>query len=110
MTEVIGIPLLRTVHAPARAVEADGWPLTERSLSARELDVLDLVASGYSDNEIAVRIGVSAATVNTHLRHVYAKLRARNRAHAVAIALRRGLLTRPGLPDRRVKRITRSRY
>jgi DNA-binding CsgD family transcriptional regulator len=64
-------------------------------LSDRELDVLDLVARGFSDKEIANRIGVSAATVNTHLRHVYAKLRANNRAHAVAIALRYGVLTLP---------------
>ena len=68
------------------------WATNEPWLSLRELDVLDLVASGYSDKEIAARIGVSAATVNTHLRHVYAKLHAHNRAHAVAIAVRRGFL------------------
>jgi len=62
-------------------------------LSLRERDVLNLVARGLSDKEIATQMGVSTATVNTHLRHVYAKLRANNRAHAVAIALRYGVLT-----------------
>ena len=77
----------------ALAHEATLWPRDEALLSARELDVLELVASGFSDKEIALRIGLSPATVNTHLRHVYAKLQAHNRAHAVAIAVRRGILT-----------------
>jgi DNA-binding CsgD family transcriptional regulator len=102
---------VRTAHAHAFALDevAEQWhtrELVEEAfasrpdapwLSLRELDVLDLVASGYSDKEIATRIGVSTATVNTHLRHVYAKLRANNRAHAVAIAIRYGLLQLPAL-------------
>jgi DNA-binding CsgD family transcriptional regulator len=83
------VAAIRTRELVEEAVtsRADGpW------LSLRELDVLDLVARGFSDKEIAGQIGVSTATVNTHLRHVYAKLRANNRAHAVAIALRYGVL------------------
>jgi DNA-binding CsgD family transcriptional regulator len=88
----------KPIRIPELAETAPAWPSEEPWLSLRELDVLDLVARGFSDKEIALRIGVSAATVNTHLRHVYAKLRAHNRAHAVAVALRSGVLKSP-FPD-----------
>jgi DNA-binding CsgD family transcriptional regulator len=65
---------------------------TAASLSAREQNVLELVARGLTDNEIAQETGISEFTVKTHLRHLYVKLEARNRAHAVALGVQQGLL------------------
>lgn len=53
-------------------------------LTMRELQVLDLVAAGLSNGEIAARLFVSTHTVKFHLRRVYAKLEVRNRVEAVA--------------------------
>jgi two-component system, NarL family, nitrate/nitrite response regulator NarL len=61
-------------------------------LTARETEVLRLTADGRSAPEIAATLAVSAATVKTHLQHVYEKLGVSDRAAAVAQAIRRGLL------------------
>ncbi len=64
------------------------------SLSARELDVLALIARGCSNRDAAVRLFISEATVKTHLLHIYAKLGVNDRAAAVAAGFERGLLPR----------------
>jgi DNA-binding NarL/FixJ family response regulator len=64
-------------------------------LSARELDVLKLVARGASNREAAAKLFISEASVKTHLVHIYAKLGVNDRAGAVGAAFDRGLLT-PG--------------
>lgn len=61
-------------------------------LSPRERDVMRLVARGASNREIGIVLGISEETVKTYMRIILAKLRARDRAHAVAISLRRGFL------------------
>lgn len=63
-------------------------------LSSRELDVLRLVADGFSNKEIATELHVSPATVKTHLIHVFRKLDVNDRTAAVTVALDRGILTR----------------
>jgi DNA-binding NarL/FixJ family response regulator len=63
-------------------------------LSAREREVLALVAAGTSNKEIARRLFVSEATVKTHLGHVYEKLGVSDRAAAVATAYDQGILGR----------------
>ncbi|MGD9987764.1 response regulator [Pseudonocardia sp.] len=65
----------------------------EEALSARELEVLQLVAGGATNREAARRLFISEATIKTHLLHIYAKLDVRDRASAVSAAYRRGLLT-----------------
>lgn len=62
-------------------------------LSRRELAVLELVAEGHTGAEIARRLDVAPSTVKTHLKHVFAKLDARDRAHAVARGFRQGILS-----------------
>jgi two-component system nitrate/nitrite response regulator NarL len=64
----------------------------ERGLTPRESAVLALAAEGCSTREIAAQLGVASATVKTHLRSAYHKLDVRDRASAVAAAMRRGLL------------------
>lgn len=61
-------------------------------LNAREREILQLVASDLTDNQIAERLGISVRTVNNHLRHTYAKLRVSGRAGAVAAAMMRSLI------------------
>jgi two-component system nitrate/nitrite response regulator NarL len=61
-------------------------------LSDREREVLKLVAEGLTAPEIGRRIHLSTATVKTHLSHVYEKLGVAERAAAVAVAMRRGLV------------------
>ncbi|GAA0943021.1 hypothetical protein GCM10009559_39640 [Pseudonocardia zijingensis] len=63
------------------------------ALSARELEVLRLVAAGSTNRETAKQLFISEATVKTHLLHIYAKLEVRDRASAVAAGYQRGLLT-----------------
>ncbi|MEV0593315.1 response regulator transcription factor [Nonomuraea cavernae] len=72
--------LLGQVRAPAEP------------LSARELEILDLVAQGTTNREVAARLFISEATVKSHLLHIYTKLGVNDRAAAVAVAFRRGLL------------------
>lgn len=62
-------------------------------LSSRELEVLQQVASGLSDKQVAGQLGISQKTVRNHLTSVYGKLRAGNRVEAVINALRSGLLS-----------------
>jgi DNA-binding NarL/FixJ family response regulator len=86
-----------TVLAPSVAstlVSRLRGPTTE-TLSARELEVLTLVAQGDTNGAIASRLFLSEATVKTHLLHIYAKLDVNDRASAVARAYERGLLA-PG--------------
>jgi DNA-binding NarL/FixJ family response regulator len=62
-------------------------------LTARELDVLRLVAGGFNNAQIAERLFVSEHTIHRHLANVFAKLDVSSRAAAVAQAVRRGLLS-----------------
>lgn len=64
----------------------------EQEPTARELEVLQLVADGLVNREIGQRLFLSEETVKSHVRHLLAKLQARSRAHAVAVGFRRGLI------------------
>ena len=87
----------RTVLSPAvasrlvTAVRTPAAPAGE-PLSAREREVLALVAKGTSNKEIARVLFISEATVKTHLTHIYGKLGVKDRAAAVAVAYDRGIL------------------
>jgi len=84
----------RTVLAPAAAaqlVRQRRQPAGE-ALSARELEVLELVARGASNREVGRTLHVSEATVKSHLVHVFTKLGVNDRTAAVTTALERGLI------------------
>ncbi|QEE30314.1 response regulator transcription factor [Terriglobus albidus] len=66
--------------------------LGSESLSTRELQVLQAVASGCSNKIVADRLSISEDTVKGHMKNVLAKLQANDRTHAVLIALKRGIL------------------
>ena len=83
-----------TALAPAEAsrlVERVRRP-DQGSLSARELEVLDLLAEGVANREIATRLHVSEATVKTHLVHIFTKLDVDTRTAAVTVGVERGLI------------------
>jgi DNA-binding CsgD family transcriptional regulator len=67
-------------------------PTLPGGLTARELEVLALLAEGRGNEEIAARLFISVPTVERHVTHVYDKIGARGRAAATAYALRHGLL------------------
>ncbi|MFC5523392.1 response regulator transcription factor [Polaromonas jejuensis] len=64
---------------------------TKDRLSDREKEVLKMVASGYTSQEIGTRMLLSGHTVNTHIKNIYRKLNVRTRAQAVNFAAHRGL-------------------
>jgi len=74
--------------APAMATRMLSEPDPLEALSARERDVLGLIAEGLRNREIAERLVISETTVKTHVRHVLEKLRFRNRSEAAAFAAR----------------------
>ena len=65
----------------------------EENLSAREIEVLQLVAKGASNKEISKSLHISTATVKTHLIHIYGKLGVDDRTAAVTTALETGIIT-----------------
>ncbi len=65
-----------------------------KTLSIRELEVLQLVSAGASNGEIANQLSISEATVKAHLRNIMDKLQVKNRAQAVARAISKGMLKR----------------
>ena len=67
-------------------------PEVGSTLTAREVEVLQLLADGWSNLEIARRLFVTQETAKTHVRHLLGKLEARSRAHAVAVGFRHNLL------------------
>ncbi len=67
-------------------------PPSQDLLSAREAEVLGLVACGHTSAEIATRLAISGQTVDTHVKNIYRKLRVRSRAQAVSCASARGLI------------------
>ncbi len=91
------VDTIRKVHSgetciPAELIAKLVAGVTSESLTDRELDVLKLVARGMSNKEIATSFAISEATVKTHLRGVFAKLRVLSRTEAIAAASRRGLI------------------
>lgn len=61
-------------------------------LTAREREVLQLLADGLGNKQIAVRLGISTSTVKTHVEELFERLDVASRAEAVAVGVRRGLL------------------
>jgi len=62
------------------------------ALTEREIDVLRQVASGNANKMIADNLEISEETVKAHMRKILSKLGANDRTHAVAIALKRGII------------------
>ncbi|MFP2931062.1 response regulator [Pyxidicoccus sp. 3LG] len=91
------VETIRSVHAGRRRISADiasemAEHVADDELTARERDVLGHVAAGNANKEVAVRMGISEETVKTHMKNVLTKLGAKDRTHAVVVALKRGII------------------
>ncbi|MGA0609607.1 response regulator [Caldimonas sp. KR1-144] len=91
------IEAIRAVHAGKRYITADiaaeiAAHVDAPHLSEREVAVLKLAAAGSSNKQIARELAISEQTVKGHMSNAFGKLGAADRAHAVAIAVQRGVL------------------
>ena len=64
----------------------------EERLSCREVEIIKLIACGYSNNEISLSLKISTSTVSTHIKNIYQKLQVHSKAHAVRTASLIGIL------------------
>jgi DNA-binding NarL/FixJ family response regulator len=88
---------IRAVHAGRKRIPPDiaselAEHATEDELSCREIEVLRLIAAGNSNKEIADQLCIGEATVKSHVTNILSKLSANDRAHAVTIGLKRGII------------------
>jgi DNA-binding NarL/FixJ family response regulator len=95
-TEILNT--IRVVHQGERRVQADvaaeiAKHTADAALTAREIEVLQLVASGCANKEISARLSINEETTKTHIKNILAKLGADDRTHAVALGLKRGVIS-----------------
>ena len=88
---------IRTVHAghkrlPSEIAAELAEHVADEELSSREIEVLRLIAAGNSNKQIADKLSIGETTVKNHISNILSKLGANDRAHAVTIALRRGII------------------
>lgn len=88
---------IRSVHAgntyiPTEVATRLAEHFGDDVLTPRELEVLQLIRNGSKNKEIAAQLDISETTVNFHIKNLVTKLQAHDRTHAVAIAIRRGML------------------
>jgi two-component system NarL family response regulator len=88
---------IRRVHAgeiciSPRLVAKLAAGISSEALTARELEVLKLLAAGKSNKEIAADLRITETTVKAHLRNIFTKLNVMSRTEAITVACRRGLV------------------
>src|SRR6201997_3984302 len=95
---------IRTVHAGRKRIPPEiaaelADHAADDQLTAREIDVLRLIGAGNANKQIADKLSIGETTVKSHISNILSKLCANDRAHAVTIALQRGIIelkaTRP---------------
>jgi DNA-binding NarL/FixJ family response regulator len=91
------VQVIRQVHAgkkgipPAIAAHL-AEHLSDEELTPREVEVLQTIAGGNRNRDIAEQLFISEETVKVHIKHIMEKLGARDRTEAIAIAVRRGII------------------
>lgn len=91
------VEAIRQVHAGKKSILPEiatrlAEHCTDEALSVREIDVLNQIAGGNRNRDIAERLFISEETVKVHIKHIMEKLGARDRTQAVAIGTRRGII------------------
>jgi DNA-binding NarL/FixJ family response regulator len=91
------VDVIRQIHRgrkylPSLVAQQFAQSMGSDALSDREIEVLTQVAGGQRNRDIGALLSISEDTVKAHLRHILEKLAARDRAQAVAIAVRRGII------------------
>lgn len=95
-TEILNT--IRVVYAGERLIQADvaaeiANHTADASLTHREVQVLQLVASGYANKVISATLAINDETTKTHIKNILAKLGARDRTHAASLGLKRGIIS-----------------
>jgi DNA-binding NarL/FixJ family response regulator len=95
-TEILNT--IRIVCGGEKRVQADvaaemAKHSADAALTARELEVLRLVASGCANKAISAHLDINEETTKTHVKNILAKLGARDRTHAVSLGLKRGIIS-----------------
>ena len=88
---------IRKVHAGKKAIPAEiathlANHLSDEALTSREIEILQQVAEGNRNRDIAERFFISEGTVKVHIKHIMEKLGANDRTQAITIAVRRGII------------------
>jgi two-component system NarL family response regulator len=91
------IPIIREVHGgggtiPSYVARKLADRLTQRYLTEREVEVLQLVARGLHNKEVGKSLGMSEMTCQGHMRSILAKLKVQDRTEAVTVAYQRGII------------------
>ena len=91
------IRVIREVHTGESRIGPDvKASLAQRAagptLTPREIQVIELVAQGMRNKEIAAALGISEETVQVHVKNIFAKLKVKDRSAAITAALRRGII------------------
>jgi LuxR family transcriptional regulator, maltose regulon positive regulatory protein len=81
----------RLLHLFERPIETSLQPLGGEQLSARELEVLQMICDGLSNQDIAARLYLTVGTVKSHVHHIFGKMGVENRPQAIALARQLGL-------------------
>jgi DNA-binding NarL/FixJ family response regulator len=95
-TEILNT--IRLVHAGEKLIQTDvaadmAKHTADAALTSREVQVLQLVASGHANKVISAKLDINEETTKTHLKKILAKLGARDRTHAVSLGLKRGIIS-----------------
>ena len=91
------LDMIRQVHAGKKCVPAEiasglAEHLGDEALSQREVEVLQQVAAGHRNRDIAAKLFIAEETVKVHMKHIMDKLSANDRTQSVTIAARRGII------------------
>jgi DNA-binding NarL/FixJ family response regulator len=88
---------IRTVHRGQRHLHPDvaqeiALHAIQDSLNAREVEILQMIAGGHSNKQVAWRLGVAEETIKSNIKSIFSKLNVSDRTHAVTTAARRGII------------------
>ena len=88
---------IRAVHAGQKRLSSEvaatiAEHATDSTLSPREIEILRLVAAGNANKEIDAQLSMTEETVKSHMRTIFSKLGAKDRTHALAIGVKRGII------------------
>jgi DNA-binding NarL/FixJ family response regulator len=97
--DAVGDALRAAMELPATPIVAPEKAERTIVLDAREVHVLELVGAGCTTREISDRLAISRKTVENHKHRIFTKLHVQNQAHAVAVAMRAGIITADGVLD-----------
>jgi DNA-binding NarL/FixJ family response regulator len=91
------VEIIRLVHAGEKRIPPEvaaelAEHAADEALSSREIEVLSLISGGNANKEIAARLSITEETVKGHMKSIFAKLGVHDRAHAVTIGVKRGII------------------